>query len=78
LLQQFPATAKGKKHPAAGSTVVSYTFPSYQGTRRQLIEPVAKLVLELYGVTWAFHHQLACLGIRRGECWCAAAIRYWC
>jgi hypothetical protein len=73
LLQQFPATAKGKKHAAAGSTLVCYTFPSYQGTRKQLIEPVAKLVLGLYGVTWAFHHQLA-WGIRRGDCWCVAVV----
>lgn len=71
LLQQFPATAKGKKQLPASANAAPYTFPSYQGTRWQLVEPVAKAVLGLYGVTWAFHHQLACLGIRSGDCWCA-------
>ncbi|WIA10716.1 hypothetical protein OEZ85_010890 [Tetradesmus obliquus] len=69
LLQQFPATAKGKKQLPASANAAPYTFPSYQGTRWQLVEPVAKAVLGLYGVTWAFHHQLACLGIRSGDCW---------
>jgi hypothetical protein len=47
LLQQFPTTAKGKKQLPASTTAASYTFPSYQGTCWQLVEPVAKVVLGL-------------------------------
>lgn len=67
LLHQYAPVKSRKQQQSFNPTV--YTFPSWAGTRFQAVEPLAKLTLGCYGVTWAFHHQLACSGLRGGTCW---------
>jgi hypothetical protein len=55
---------------SASSLGPTYTFPSWRGTQCRIIEPAAKLVLGIYGVSWAFQHQFACLGLVKADCWC--------